>query len=74
MTSNDALNYEICWVHISDIHETGEPGAEDQHRKLIFQRLLEDLELFGRSEIGAPDPNLIVVTGDIAMSGSALFA
>ena len=43
MTSNDALNYEICWVHISDIHETGEPGAEDQHRKLIFQRLLEDL-------------------------------
>src|ERR1039457_173807 len=70
MTNSDALNYEISWVHISDIHETGEPGSEDQHRKLVFQRMLEDLDR--RSEIGAPDPDLVVVTGDIAMSGSAL--
>ena len=70
MTSSDALNYELSWVHISDIHETGEPGAEGQHRKIIFQRLLEDLGR--RSEIGAPDPDIIVVTGDVAMSGAAL--
>lgn len=70
MMNSDALSYEISWVHISDIHETGEPGAEHQHRKLIFQRLLEDLDR--RSEIGAPDPDIVIVTGDVAMSGAAL--
>jgi 3',5'-cyclic AMP phosphodiesterase CpdA len=70
MTSDDNLNYELCWVHISDIHETGEPGAENEHRQLIFQRLLEDLDR--RPEIGAPDPSVVVVTGDVAMSGGAL--
>jgi hypothetical protein len=70
MTSDDNLNYELCWVHISDIHETGEPGAENEHRQLIFQRLLEDLDR--RAEIGAPDPGIVVVTGDVAMSGGSL--
>jgi predicted MPP superfamily phosphohydrolase len=70
MTSSDNLSYEISWIHISDIHETGQPGTEDQHRKIIFQRLLEDLDR--RSEIGAPDPEIVIVTGDIAMSGGTL--
>lgn len=70
MTNSDELSYELSWIHISDIHETGEPGAEDQHRKLIFQRLLEDLDR--RAEIGAPDPDIVIVTGDIAMSAGAL--
>src|ERR1051326_5425128 len=50
MTSDDDLNYELCWVHISDIHETGEPGADNEHRQLVFQRLTEDLDR--RAEIG----------------------
>lgn len=70
MRSDDELNYELCWVHISDIHETGEAGADNEHRQLVFQRLLEDLD--HRSEIGAPDPSIVVVTGDVAMSGGAL--
>lgn len=47
-----------------------EPGAENEHRQLIFRRLLEDLDR--RSEMGAPDPAIVVATGDIAMSGGAL--
>ena len=70
MTNSDDLSYELSWVHISDIHETGQPGAEDQHRKLVFQRLLEDLDR--RREFGAPDPDIVILTGDVAMSGGVL--
>ena len=69
MTSNDELLYELTWVHVSDIHETGLRGAEEEHRRLVFQRLLEDLDQ--RSDIRAPDPTIVVVTGDIAMTGGA---
>ena len=70
MPNSDDLSYELTWVHVSDIHETGRPGAEDEHRRLVLKRLLEDLDR--RAEIGAPDPTVVVVTGDIAMTGGAV--
>jgi hypothetical protein len=72
MPSSDELLYELTWVHISDIHETGRPGAEDQHRRLVLQRLLEDLDRC--SELGAPSPSVVIVTGDVAMTGGAVRA
>jgi Calcineurin-like phosphoesterase len=70
MKNNDNLLHELSWIHISDIHATGRPGAENEHRGLVLQRLLEDLDR--RAEIGAPDPTVVVITGDVAMSGGAL--
>jgi hypothetical protein len=69
MTSNDDLLYELTWVHVSDIHTTDEPGAETQHRAIVLRQLLEDIDR--RLEFGAPDPSVIVVTGDVAMTGGA---
>lgn len=69
MTSDPELLYELTWVHLSDLHETGGRDSESQHRKIVLRRLLEDLSQ--RSEMGLPEPRVVVVTGDIAMTGGA---
>jgi predicted MPP superfamily phosphohydrolase len=55
------------WIHISDIH-FGQPGAaHGWDQVLVLDQLREDLAR--ARALGAPAPDAILVTGDIAFSG-----
>ncbi len=58
----------LSYLHISDIHTGGVETEPDQHDiEYVASELVRDLER--RSEFGAPDPDLLIVTGDIAARG-----
>lgn len=57
---------ELTWVHISDIHVTTSWGSSAE-QALVLQELVRDLRL--REEFGAPDPDVVFLTGDIAATG-----
>ncbi|AUX41645.1 uncharacterized protein SOCE26_030670 [Sorangium cellulosum] len=59
----------FSWVQLSDIHIG---HGDEEHRwdqKLVLDRLREDLPR--AMALGAPRPDAIVVTGDIAFSGAS---
>ncbi|WP_437680877.1 metallophosphoesterase [Sorangium sp. So ce131] len=59
----------FSWVQLSDIHIG---HGDEEHRwdqKLVLDRLREDLPK--AMALGAPRPDAIVVTGDIAFSGAS---
>ena len=60
----------FSWIHLSDIHigHGGVTHVEDQ--KLVLDALRRDVERM--RENGAPQPDAIFVTGDIAFSGACL--
>jgi predicted phosphodiesterase len=59
----------FTWLHLSDIH-FGHPSAGHRSdQKLVLDALREDIAAY--RERGVPNPDVVVVTGDIAFSGIA---
>ncbi len=56
------------WVHISDIHFGHGDASHGWDQKMVLDRLIEDLPQAMAQ--GAPRPDAILVTGDIAFSGA----
>ncbi len=69
MSTDAKAMRELTWLHLCDLHETGHADGDSEQRRLVLQGLLEDLDR--RAEFGAPDPDVVIVTGDIAMTGGA---
>lgn len=57
----------FCWLHISDMHFGHGSHSVKWDQKLILNKIISDME--SRLEKNLPDPNAIIVTGDIASTG-----
>ncbi len=55
------------WVHLSDIHFGHGDASHGWDQKMVLERLVQDLPEAMKQ--GAPRPDAILVTGDIAFSG-----
>lgn len=59
----------FSWIHVSDIHIGHGDAAAIYDQKLVLEELKNDLpKVFS---LGAPKPDVILVTGDVAFSGNA---
>lgn len=58
----------FSWVHLSDIHFGHGDKSHGWDQELVLARLAEDLA--AAQKLGAPAPDVILVTGDIAFSGA----
>ena len=65
MDDTEAL---FTWLHLSDIHFGHGPVSHMWDQKLVLQALSEDLMRL--PDRGIPQPNVILITGDIAFSGA----
>jgi hypothetical protein len=61
----------ITWLHLSDIHLVGTGSREQAEQFMVLEDLVEDVT--ARSEFGAPDPDYILVSGDIAATAGCKF-
>jgi predicted MPP superfamily phosphohydrolase len=60
----------FSWIHISDIH-FGHGATSDRHdQKMVLGRLESDIPK--ALKLGAPRPQAILVTGDVAFSGNGV--
>src|SRR5580700_1451437 len=57
----------FAWVHISDIHFGHGDAGHKWDQGLVLERLRLDLP--AAMKLGAPRPDAILVTGDVAFSG-----
>ena len=53
-------------LHISDVHVTNARGAAAE-QALVLQEL--DRDVRQRADFGAPDPDIVLLTGDVAATG-----
>src|SRR5262245_10776455 len=58
----------FAWVHLSDIHVGHGDKSHGWDQELVLDRLVEDLPK--ARELGAPQPDALLVTGDVAFSGA----
>ncbi|MFT3773098.1 MAG: metallophosphoesterase [Minicystis sp.] len=58
----------FAWVHLSDIHVGHGDKSHGWDQELVLDRLIEDFA--PAQSLGAPKPDALLVTGDIAFSGA----
>ncbi len=56
------------WLHLSDIHAGHGDARHGQDQKLVFDAMAADIA--GVDQLGIPQPEAIMVTGDLAFSGA----
>lgn len=62
---SETIHY--CWLHLSDMHFGHGNHSEKWDQRLILNKIVSDME--NRAEKKLPDPNAVIVTGDIANTG-----
>lgn len=64
------MNALFTWIHLSDIHIGHGGASHEADQELVLGALRKDVE--ERSKVGVPQPDAILVTGDIAFSGGCV--
>ena len=68
MSMDDTSEVLFTWLHLSDIHYGHGPTSHRWDQKLVLQALSDDV---GRlADRGIPQPDIVLITGDIAFSGA----